>query len=74
MVFPQQGGAVACYRHEKFKPLYESAIAGCPFPEIGTVRWLAAARTWNTFGTCCSEIAIDPRSPTTLGRRQRVPL
>jgi len=74
MVFPRQGGAVACYRHEKFKPLYESAIAGFPVPEIGAVRGLAAAWTRNIFGTCCSEIAIDPRSPTTLRRRQRVPI
>jgi hypothetical protein len=76
MVFPKQGGAVACYRHEKFKPLPDSAIDDFPSPALAlgpcteAVRRMAATRTRDTFGTCRSKIAIDPCAAAIRGRRQ----
>jgi hypothetical protein len=65
-VFPEQPGTVACYRHEKFNASLDSDINDFPNParaadsHIKAVRRMAATGTRDTFGTCLSQIAIDP--------------
>jgi hypothetical protein len=71
MVFPGQRDAVACYRHEEFKASHHGASpprgAGA---YIEVVRRMAATRTRDTFGTCRSQIAIDPCAAAIHGRRK----
>ena len=76
MVFPEQRGAVACYRNEKFRLSHDSVIDDFPRPAraagpyIEAVRRMAATRTRDIFGTCRSKVAIDPCAAATPGRRK----